>query len=273
MLTEINTDVLVEMLRERGYYATVNTVTKNGVQLEGVSILNDDGMGPCLYLEDLKPHYSDYEDLIDGIIRIYENNKTIDFEIEWLCNREWILNHVYIALQRASGEALVKRDTDFQGIEQYLYLRYRITSQLCSIKLSFSMLENAGLTAEEAWAAANANTLTAEETVISNMGSIFSQYCSFKSEPELYLPMYVISNPSQIKGSAQILDRRSIRNFFPPSVNRLICIPSSIHECILIPDGDENYDLNEINAIISEVNSEVVDRTEQLGDTCYLMAI
>lgn len=83
--------------------------------------------------------------------------------------------------------------------------------------------------------------------------------------------MYVITNKT--KGSVQVLNKDAIRNFFPEDVHRLVCIPSSIHECILVPVDDEDIDIDMFNSMVQEVNSSEVDPTEQLGNHIFILQI
>lgn len=88
--------------------------------------------------------------------------------------------------------------------------------------------------------------------------------------------MYVITNQSKTKGSSAVLDTKSIKKYFASlnkEYHKLVVIPSSIHECLLIPVDDKIYDLDTFNSMVQEVNATQVDATEQLGSHCYILSI
>lgn len=77
--------------------------------------------------------------------------------------------------------------------------------------------------------------------------------------------MFVLTNESGLKGAVTILYPDAMETIKAKIPGHFYMIPSSVHEVILLPDnGDMTPD--EINGIIDQVNSDVVDPTDQLGD-------
>lgn len=77
--------------------------------------------------------------------------------------------------------------------------------------------------------------------------------------------MFVLTNESGAKGAVAILYPDAMETIKAKIPGHFYMIPSSVHELILLPDnGDMTED--EINGIINQVNSDVVDPTDQLGD-------
>lgn len=77
--------------------------------------------------------------------------------------------------------------------------------------------------------------------------------------------MFVLTNESGFKGAVAILYPDAMETIKAKIPGHFYMIPSSVHEWILLPDnGDMTPD--EINGIIDQVNSDVVDPSDQLGD-------
>lgn len=271
IMTNITRETIITALRERDYDAIPNDVIKNGVILQGITIRNETNIAPTIYIDKFIETFDNLDDIVEHIITTYEENKNTDFNIDNLTNRDWILEHLYIALQKSSDEPLIKRTCELDDIEQFLYIRGQSSSELWCTKLNTHIMKLAGLSIDEVWEAAKNNTFLSNETVIENMADLLDDL--FEVAGNSLPQMYVISNKSKVRGSVQVLDKVAIRNYFPDNVHRLVCIPSSIHECILIPADNEDIDVDMFNSMVQEVNTSEVDVTEQLGSHIYILQI
>ena len=75
---------------------------------------------------------------------------------------EFIKSHVVIGFQRSSNENILKKETEFPGVEQYLYLR---DSGYPDDKLNPDMIS------EDLWDQAKANTFA--KTIILSMSDMY----------------------------------------------------------------------------------------------------
>ena len=94
-------------------------------------------------------------------------------------------------------------------------------------------------------------------------GGMMEILCGFEDPDE---KMFVLTNESSMKGAVTILYPDAMETIRRKIPGNFYMIPSSVHEWILLPDnGDMTED--EINEIIDQVNSDVVDPEDQLGDS------
>jgi len=77
--------------------------------------------------------------------------------------------------------------------------------------------------------------------------------------------MFVLTNEDTMKGAVAILYPDAMETIRQKIPGHFYMIPSSVHELILLPDNADMSE-DEINGIINQVNSDVVDPTDQLGD-------
>lgn len=271
-------DLIIAQLQERGYNAIAHDVVKNSVTRHGISI-RESNISPVIYVDSLIQANPSIEldDLVNQIINIYESNKSVDFDVDLLTSREFILQNIYIGLQRSSSEELTKRDCDdFAGIEQYLYVRGKSEQHgSWNMKIHAGILKKADISEKEAWAVAETNTFS--NTVIQSMASIMNEMLGFDDEDEIAdddsFPMYVISNRDKHLGAVQVLDKKAITEFARKhNASKLIILPSSLHEMILvIPTDNEELDLSQFENMVAEVNATQVAPEERLTNKAYIL--
>ena len=87
--------------------------------------------------------------------------------------------------------------------------------------------------------------------------------------------MFVISNKSRFRGASAVLNKKSYESNLQIMVNtkKIMILPSSIHEMILIPCHDCEYDIESCSEIVKLVNENEVELTEQLTDRAYIIEV
>lgn len=273
-------DLIIAQLKEKGYNAIAHDVVKNSVTRHGISI-RESNISPVIYVDSIIQNNPSIEldDLVNQIINIYEAHKSVDFDVDLLTSREFILDNIYIGLQRSSSEELTKRDcADFDGLEQYLYVRGKSEQHgSWNMKIHSHILQKADISEKEAWAVAETNTFS--NTVIQSMASIMNEMLGFDEEDEIAdddsFPMYVISNHDKHLGAVQVLDKKAITEFARKhNASKLIILPSSTHEMIIvIPADDEELDIHQFENMVAEVNATQVAPEERLSNRAYILHI
>ncbi len=269
-------EMLIEELNKLGYEAYPWDVTKNSIQMQGIRIKSDHDADPIIYTEELiaKGEASGLSvlEVSANIIKIYERNKGFDFDIEQLSDRDFVLPRLFIGIQKVSQENLVKRPCEeLDGLECYLFLRSRNEKGTYSIRLSPESLSLAAVTAEEAWAQALKNV--EEATTVENLRKVISEMTgdAYSEGETESTPLYVISNKERSYGASSILNKKALTDFAGKfGVSRIIVLPSSIHEMLLIPCPAE-ADLEIYSDIVSDVNDLQVAPQERLTDRAYIL--
>ena len=107
----ITREMIIEELKNKGYNAIAQSSIKNGVEFEGICIRTESPISPIIYTEDIIRHAEEdgksLDNVVSNIIDIYEKNKTIDININNFFFFFFVLNHLYICLQRVRIEELV----------------------------------------------------------------------------------------------------------------------------------------------------------------------
>lgn len=135
------------------------------------------------------------------------------------------------------------------------------------------------VTVEELYQIAGENTKKMEGYEIKTMTEVVQDIVK-EEKPDEYdydecmkeflesVPMYVLSNKNRIEGAACILYTNLIREFADEINSSFYIIPSSVHECLLLPF--ENLDeSSEVKSMIKEINDKQVKPEEILSYSLY----
>lgn len=269
---------IIRELQRRGYEAESKDNIKNGVVFEGV-VIGGNQISPIIYtktlIEDAEKHGENVYNVATKIIEIYEQNADKEIPVDLLLSKEFCLNHIYIGIQKKSKEAIEKKccELDPDGLENYLLIKYRADDGVGTMKVNERFLKMAGVTEEEAWDKAMQNIC--KDTVIESMDKIFSEAMGTPYDPdaEPVIPLYIIGSKENIKGASSILNREKLKEFGEKYwVKQLLVIPSSIHEMLISPYTDW-MEMDQMKAMVREVNEKEVLPEERLTDQAYIVTL
>lgn len=275
-------EMIIKELNNRGYNAMAYDVTKNGVVLEGIVLKADAGVSPVIYTETINPKEDNadmsLDEAVTAVLDTYKRmcHTFFEFDVDLLSNRDYISNNIYVGLRRAGNEDIVKRPCDLDSIECYLYIRGIAGSAgTFTTNVTKAILESAGVLETEAWEQALSNTCA--ETSLKSMAQVMAEYMdmeySEEMEEQMQPPFFVLSNESRAKGASAVLNKRVLEEFGKQhGVDKIIVLPSSIHE-VLISPYDETLNLEVLSNMVMSVNSEQVDPVEQLADRAYIISL
>lgn len=267
----ITRNEIIAEINNRGFIALPTTAIKNGIEKEGITIKKSDAdkIAPTLYTSDfVNDEYRTAADIADEMLSIY-NRCNMNFDLSMFSDRDYILSHIRIGLQAKGHEEIVKRAAAFEDLEEYLYISGNRENENFSVKLKKEMLKNADIAFNIAWSMAEKNNH--EETTIQPLFSMVSNIIGVDAITDELAPIYVVSNKSNFRGASNITDRKAIKQLADNiGVHEFVILPSSIHECILVPKA-EDTDLEVFEKMVNEVNSTVVSPEDKLIDRVYTL--
>lgn len=95
-----------------------------------------------------------------------------------------------------------------------------------------------------------------------------SQFLEGVENVECNIPMYVFTNQDMMYGAGKILSPEILKTIEKTLNGKYWIIPSSIHECIIIPFSNE-VNPKKIKKMIREVNATEVSEEDYLSDSLY----
>lgn len=180
-------------------------------------------------------------------------------------DKEKVFNNLYICMQRSTNEDIVRVPCSFPDVEAYLEVRVRTVNGYSSAKVSESYLKAMGINKNDAIEKAFENVCA--DTVVSDLADVIQN-------PMVSIEhgvLYVITNKECNKGAGCILNREVLEAIgLMTNSSHLVCIPSSIHEWLVVPHA-EYFEPVEWRKMIHMVNTEKVSSREQLGDKPYFI--
>jgi hypothetical protein len=272
-------EIIINELNNRGYKAEAQNTIKNGVELEGIRILTDNNIAPVIYteaiIENAENEGKSLDEVVSAIIGTYENHKSFEFDVNMLFDRDFVLNSIYVGLQRVSTEDIEKKlCEDFEGIESYLYIRGEADREgSYSIKVSKAILDRANISEVEAWEQAQTNTEA--ETSLESMAKVMSEMLGFEYSEEMdeQTPFFIISNTSKVKGASAILNKKVLAEFGERyHTDKIVVLPSSIHEMLLVPYTEE-IDIDTFSDMVASVNGSEVEPMDKLVDRAFIITL
>lgn len=136
--------------------------------------------------------------------------------------------------------------------------------------LTWKGLEALGIGVEEVEALAAQNTPRQMPCCLESLESLVKGFLGeHHEEEEGKLPMYVLTNRRRMFGAACILYPGLLERISSTLDSDLYILPSSIHECILVPVG-KGSSKEEFQEIVREVNASQVPEEEILSDAVYV---
>lgn len=259
----IRTAELIETLNNIGYRTEMKDVTKNGVTHTGIVVRsNGTDVAPVIYPDML-------DSIAQGISLVeqaLEQAEDINMAKENLMNKEFVFGNVMIGLQRETllNDSIVKSATDFDGIEQYLYVSLGIGK---TAKVTRELLDTLDVDPQMLWLVAEANTFA--KTKVTTMSEILGIPDIF-GEPVIL----VVTSTDGFRGAANILDPNipHIVHKYLPEAKRMVMLPSSVHEVLLVPD-DGTVDIDVMTAMVCGINGTEVAAEEQLADKAFTFTL
>jgi len=264
---------------------TSNVLKNNGVSYVAVNINDGARIAPVIYLDSFYEKYKDGDstvnDVVNQIINVYRNNREFPGGFEIGRFTEWSEAKKNVAFKIINTEANSELLQDVPHIDYmdlsivFMYVGKDNELQTnYSILIHNSHMENWKVDVNDLFACSKDNMKN--DFVISSMSEILRDMLGNQNDDLLPVmedscPMYVLSNKSKTYGAAGIVFNDVLKSFSEGhGFADIIILPSSIHECILLPVSDDNMDTDGFNAMIQEVNSTQVEDIEVLADHHYI---
>ena len=187
-----------------------------------------------------------------------------------ILNKDFVMEHIFIGLQRSGEENIAKRYSGFDGIESYLMIKWEEENKYCYVKITPGILSGLNIYANEAWEQAEKNTN--EETVIMSLNQKLNEILGMGFFTD-DIPLFIVSNKDNQRGASAILNRAALAEFGRKhNIKKAIVMPSSIHETLLCPYED-GENIEKYISIVKDINESKVLPKEQLADKAYLITL
>ena len=241
-----------------------NVEKANGIVLTGV-IVGDGAIRPTVYLDQMYDEGRDIEECAVIVRELAERSNITIPDLSRIYDFDSIKGDLRMRMYNKATHAEIYKSASDYGFDDMIlvpYLDNVIPNG--SIKISASFLDIWGVTVDELFEAAS----SAGDYEILSLHSVLAELAqrSGKDFPaEENCPMLIVTNAHRCYGAYGVIAlSERFREIFPSGYT---VIPSSVHECIVIPK--ESADIEIINSMVQEVNAGCVCPEEILGSRAY----
>lgn len=268
----------------------LNDVRKNnGVVLRGLTVMQDDSnISPTIYLNNYFEEYVNGRvtlvSVVNDVMDTYHRNKVNQsVDMRYFLNYDSVKQHiVYKLVNTEKNKELLEDIPHVEFLDLSIVFQCMIAQEeigTASILIHNVHLKLWDVTVETLYQAAKENTQKLLQYEIKSMTEVLCEileaenpegfdYDECAAEFSDSVPMYVLSNKSRVEGAACMLYPNLIRDFAQAIGRSFYIIPSSVHELLLLPAGQDD-ESREIKDMIKDINDTQVSTEEILSYSLY----
>jgi len=270
-------------------------VKNNDTVAHGIIIRNNNFMTPILYLDGYYDRYdgNNFGRLMDEIAKAYVDNDTEGIHgendaqeiVNSMTNYNAMKDRIICRLLNADMNMEYIKNKPFTRIDDFVVTYHVYINGNMSIPITNTIMDIWEISSDELYELSIANMERITPHDFSDMESVLRGMMMeemiktgmSREDAEIaveeFMPpipaeekMYVLSNKNKMYGASAILNSDVMDEIREVMDSDFYVIPSSIHECIIVP---MKLKKNEIESMIRQVNEEQVLPSERLSNYVY----
>ena len=263
------------------------TVNKINRVLDGLTLVNVDSsknVSPTIYLNDMYEDYSHTENLNEVLQKAADMMDRAFEDAPAIVNLDFDNAHDNIVFQLINTEQNSEMLMDAphrEFLDLSIIYRWVVADDERGVQSSIirnSLAKKLGMSEEELFKAAMANTMRIFPPEVKTMYDILKRYLISQGTPveiiddileqvPIDLEMWVVTNNKNINGANGILYESVLNDLAMKIDSDLYILPSSVHECIVVPTTFG--DLEMLSEMVPEVNMSHLSVEERLSNNVY----
>ena len=288
---EFTKEIEKEIRKKTGLPAEISErIKNNGIKKVGIII---DGKGsniaPMIYLEeyyDYFKHGMDMESVIEDILNFMETLKIDrEFQPDSISDYDSIKNRIIFCIINTQKNAELLKEIPHREIED-LSIIYKVVFENSIEGNAMMLITNEHMevwkvSEEDLWKISEENTKHIFPAEFFTMTSALTELTELletgQRNTENLLTdenigkrdrMYVLSNKMRSGGAACLAYHGILETIAGILRRNYYILPSSVHEVIVLPDRGE-FEVEELNKMIKDINESELDPEDILSDHCY----
>lgn len=275
-------NLVAKELRNIGIEFEIVEVVKGNSKLTGFSFsFGNNNVRPCIYLENYinrydNPHTIAMEMYIIALEAMENNTFNTDNISSLLDKFENVKDKIFICVEPHSENKTYLTRNITKSIDEYyrVIIPDLVNGQTASTKVTQSLLENWGISRYELVSQARSNVRKSSEIIgiLDAMNGLDNGKKIMYAKEITEDMMYVVSNEEKYFGAGVLADKFTLSKICDIlNTEKILIIPSSIHELIIAKYNDEEADtIPHVIDLVRKVNSTGIAPKERLGDGCFI---
>ncbi len=252
----------------------------NGQKLTGLVIReNGSNVAPTLYVDSAYKAWKDghnYEDIIDQTVELYKSTKpSKSVDVSFYLDYEQVKQRLFAKLVnlKANKAAFNRNNVVYRVVAEDLAEVAIVgfeneTMGAGTITVKTDHLEKWGIVEEQLWRDVHEN-LEKAEWKVQTLTEIISGLGGAAMGDDSMCSMYVCSTPNLMYGAVSMISQSCMEDICEKcSDDEIVILPSSVHECIIIPKKLCEMTMG-LAKMVREINASVVSAQEVLSDSIY----
>ena len=285
-MEKVKNSVIEKLGKE--YQVTVCKSDKNnGVVCTGLRVQkNDCSVAPLIYLDEHFRQYKNGNTTLSSIVKYVvkqsrKKSPCVDIQ-QYLIYENIRKNVVYRLVNTESNRDLLEDIPHLEFLDLSIIFRCTVAQEdigPASILIHNVHMKLWDITIQELYQDAVMNTPRLEEYEIKSMTEVMREIMTEENsdgsdqdacmeEFSDSMPLYVLSNKNRIEGAGCMLYPDLMKDFSDTIGSSFYIIPSSVHECLLLPPK-EDVQGGEIRNMIKEINDTQISIEERLSYSLY----
>lgn len=262
---------------------TIHKVQKNnGVVLDAISVMKTDTCAvPSIYLHELYRHYENGKtlgELADKVIRLSEEAQLPSvLPDDFFMDYQKIKGRIcYRLVNYEKNRQLLAEVPHKKILDLAVVFYYSVEPELlknASILIRNIDMQRWGVSQEELETNAEFNTPLIHEWQFVTLLELMEQVLDYSDldielDDDVLVPMYILTNKQKSFGAACILYPGVLEQIAEQLNNHFYILPSSIHECIIMPVSGY-FSQESLSKMVMEINKSQLEEVEVLSDCAY----
>lgn len=283
MFVEQITKIIERRLDHRAQIHISRIQKVNNPPTDGMTILlPGENTAPAIYLDSFYQEYLlgiDLDTIAEEILDFHhDNRKTSTFDLSFYMNFDLARKNIVCRLVNYETNRLLLNSVPYQRfLDLAIIYYYRMDDSVfgrSSILVRNAHMDMWGISLERLHAIALANTKLLLPFRLDSMDRFLCEripgYSLLMPEPQ-HPPIYILTNEEFYFGAVNIIFSDVLEQISRDTCENFYVLPSSIHECLILPFGSSDHDLSWecLQEIVTEINEKYVSPEDVLGNQIY----
>lgn len=261
----MNKQTIIDTMKAEGYEVDARIVVKNGVEKTAYCFRkNSANVVPTFYLDDEAWSELTDAEALETIKYHIDNVPNAYRDIDFIKDFEAIKDKLTVIVNRIFADNIVSRPI----LNFYEGVTVKIDDN-SSIKVTKDIINAWGVSEDELFEIAENNS-----TDMFNVKTFADKFREMGYPSQIIeglegSPMYIVTNKSNINGAAFVCCKKYLKNLFN-TFGKYFLLPSSIHECIIVPFNKmPDASIESMSEMVKNVSNDEVEPEEVLDYQAY----
>ena len=255
-----------------------DVLKNNGVVYHAITIRKEDeSVAPTIYIDQLYEQFNRgalLMGIVNDVVNMYRYSAPKEpIDMDFFFDFSMVMDKLFFKVvnykknREKLKEVPIKRILDLALVPLCHYKNEQMGDG--AIMIQNSHLEEWEISKNELWENVSLNAPKEAPPKVTGLMDFLERVTGMAPDTDAFCGVYVVTNQCENLGAGVCFYPGVLKEIADDHECDLYVIPSSIHECLVIPDADLYIDPDNLRQIIGEVNRSTVADEDVLSDNLY----